>query len=219
MGDVLSLIEKAGLLEPAGEGRVRDRSSRGAGGRARSALALCAVLTLGVGVGCDDPFEQLRRPVPDIPGEATLVDFREGPFREPSAFDLVLERLVRVDLSPNWDFLFVIDESGQAAFVPFGAVAEEDALSGLQKVTDTFEGLRQAPSEGYEREAAVPISGGDVLAAVSRQDPGSRFQCRHFAKLEILALDLQERTVRFRFLVNPNCETRALVPGEAGEPG
>ena len=57
---------------------------------------------------------------------------------------------------------------------------------------------------------------GDVLAAVSQRRCGS-FNRRRFGKLEILAIDRERGEVSFKFLANPNCEIRSLVPGEAGE--
>lgn len=189
--------------------------------RRRRRLAPALALAVGAlaAAGCEDPFAGLRQPVPEVPSEATIVDFREGPFREPSAFDFVFLQRVRVDLSPNWDVLFEIDESGDPRLLPFGAVAEEDSEAGLQVVDETFEGLTEVPSDGYVQEEPVPIGEGDVLAVVSRTDPGSGFLCRHFAKVEILEIDFDERSLTFRYLVNPNCETREIVPGEPGEAG
>ena len=91
---------------------------------------------------------------------------------------------------------------------------EEDSDSGLQLVGQTFDGLESAPEGGYEQVEPVPIQVGDVLAMRSRRDPAfGNVRCRRFAKMEVLELDGTEGTMSFRFLVNPNCEKRTLVPG------
>jgi len=51
---------------------------------------------------------------------------------------------------------------------------------------------------------------------VSQRRCGS-FNLRRFGKLEILAIDRERGEVTFKWLANPNCEIRSLVPGEVGE--
>lgn len=148
---------------------------------------------------------------------ALLADHRTGPLQTASAFDVLGGRVARVDQTDAWDFLFFITEEGEPQLRPFGAVTGRASDAGLQKVASSFEGLRVAPEEGYERAASVPIAEGDVLAAVSRRDPTLQvIRCRRFAKLEILEVDLAGGRLRFRHLINPNCELRGLVPGETG---
>lgn len=167
--------------------------------------------------GCGDAFDRLLAPVPLEPSRVGLVDFRTGPLQEPSAFDLLNERTVRVDQTSGWDFLFVLTETGRPELRPFEAVTGRLSESGLQKVASGFEELVLAPEEGYVRTEAVPIAEGDVLAAVSRRDPTFRgLRCRHFGKIEILEIDAAAGRLAFRHLANPNCEVRGLVPGETG---
>lgn len=166
---------------------------------------------------CGDPFERLLGPVPEVPGVALLVDQRVGPLQAASAFDILGGRVARVDQTSAWDFLFFITEGGEPQLRPFGAVTGQPSDAGLQKVASSFEGLRVAPEEGYERMAPLSIAEGDVLAGVSRRDPTLQaIRCRRFAKLEILEIDLAGGRLRFRHLINPNCELRGLVPGKTG---
>jgi hypothetical protein len=163
---------------------------------------------------CGDPFEPILIPVPDEPEEATLSDFRMGPVQKPAAFDLISVAEIRTDQFSGWDFLFEIDESGTPVFRPRGDVIDEEAEAGLALSSLSFEGLTEAPEEPYVRDAPVAIQVGDVLAVVSRKDPSfGSVRCRHFAKLEILDIDLPNLAMTFRYLVNPNCEKRRLTPG------
>jgi hypothetical protein len=165
---------------------------------------------------CDDPFEALLLDVPDTPVEVSLVDFLTGALQEPSAFDVIFSRAARVDQTNQWDFLYFVTAEGTHQLVPFGALADSLTDSGLQQVSESFEGLGEAPSEDYTIDVPIPISEGDVLAARSRADPNSFIVCRRYAKIEILEIDVAEKRLTFRALVNPNCEDFVLIPGQHG---
>lgn len=177
---------------------------------------MALVVLVGV-LACDDPFESLIQPVPEVPTQVTLWDYREGPFHRPSAFDLADPRPVRVDQVAEWDFLFYLTGTGDAQLRPYATVVDLRSEAGLQKVSSTFDDLRRAPADGYRTDAPTSIAAGDVLAVVSRQRAGTTVRCRRFGKLEILSVDPDALTVTFRHLVNPNCEARGLVPGQRGD--
>lgn len=173
------------------------------------------VLTVLVAVAaCDDPFERFLAPVPDEPTEVALVDHRTGALQEPSAFDMLGTRRVRVDQTDGWDFLFLIPPDGPAELHPFGAVADDPNGSGLQRLDEAFEDVRRAPLEGYAGQEAVTVAEGDVLAIVSRV--ATQASCRRFGKIRILEVDAAAAVLRFEHLINPNCGIRGLVPGTTG---
>ncbi|MFQ5689868.1 MAG: hypothetical protein ACE5HQ_06325 [Gemmatimonadota bacterium] len=178
-------------------------------------VSLWAVLVLA---GCSDPFAGLLLPVPDDPQEVTLADFRTAPLQKEAAFDMINRITARVDQTASWDFLYYVDQSGQPQLWPFGALADDPTDSALQAVEGTFESVTRVPATGYSNSEPVDIAVGDVLAARSRRDQSFGTQCRHFAKLEILAIDTDRRTMTFRILINPNCEFLTIVPGETGRP-
>lgn len=181
-------------------------------GRERMKRLWIALLTVGL-LACSDPFGDLVRPVPEEPGEVTLWDFRTGPFYEPPAFNMLAQQRVRVDQTSSWDFLFFITEGGVAQFRAFTAVTGEPRDAALQVVEASFEDLREAPERGYDPAEPVSIVDGDVVAMVSRNDAGAGIRCRRFGKLEVLEIDSEVGTITFRYLINPNCELRTLVPG------
>ncbi len=181
----------------------------------RTIRSCALVLTLTFGA-CDDPFAALLQPVDETPGEVTLVDFRTGALQDPSAFDLLFQVVVRVDQSGQWDFAYVVTD-GQQQLLPFGALADSLTDAGLQQVSDSFEGLEDAPEEGYTIGEPVTIAEGDVLAVRSRSDSNSFIFCRRYGKIEILDIDADLGHLTFRFLINPNCEDRVLVPGQHGD--
>ncbi len=178
--------------------------------RAR-ALAACAAICIAA---CGDPLEPVLQPLPDEPDEATLTDFRLGPLQSPAAFDLISQTNVRTDQSFGWDFLYEIDAGGEPVLRPRGEVTDLPSDAGLQTMSSSFDELTSAPSEGYVTDAPLPVAVGDVLTIVSRRDPSfGTIRCRRFAKIEILSIDLSALTLKFRHLVNPNCERLELTPG------
>ena len=177
------------------------------------AATLAAILGLSA---CGNPAEPALIPIPDEAREARLVDVSTGELADPSAFDVITAEAVRTDQSSGWDFLFQVAEGGSTVLWPRGAVTGEDLDAGLKASTLTFDGLREAPEAGYTNLESVPVAVGDVFAVQSRRDPAyGSARCRRFAKLEVLEIDVDEGTISFRHLVNPNCEKRKLVPGAA----
>jgi len=164
-----------------------------------------AVALFGL-TACSNSLDPILIPIPDEPGEATLVDVSAGAITDPSAFDVITGGSVRTDQFSGWDFLFQIQEDGSTVLWPRGAITGEDLDAGLA--------LREAPENGYTNLDSLPVAVGDVFAVQSRRDPAfGSLRCRRFAKVEIQALDPTEGTISFMHLVNPNCEKRKLVPG------
>lgn len=196
-------------------GAKGDEANRGGIARRRRVVAwLAGLVTV---LACGDGFDRLLSPVALRPTRVELVDFRTGPLLEPSAFDGVNGRVVRVDQTVGWDFLFFLPEDGPAELRAFEAVTGELSEASLQKVELAFDDITLAPEEGYVRTEPVPVSEGDVLVFTTRRDPAFQgLRCRHFGKLEVLEIDRPAGRLAFHFLLNPNCEVRGLVPGETG---
>lgn len=172
-----------------------------------------AVLASGL-AGCGGGADRIFIPVPDESEEAVLVDFTGGDITEPSAFDLISRTAVRTDQFEGWDFVLDFFPDGSAALWPRGGLVDDRSDSGLRLLDTTYDGLEEAPEGGYETLLPVFIRPGDVMAVRSRRDPAfGNVRCRRFAKVEILEIDAVGNTATFRYLVNPNCERRTLVPG------
>lgn len=172
-------------------------------------------MLLPLTTACDDPFGAFLADVPLTPSEVTLFDFVSGRLADPPAFDLVVGTRVRVDQTRQWDFLFQIRD-GVPELAPFAAATDSVTDAGLIQSTDSFEGILEAPDEGYTLDTPVPIAVGDVLVARSRINPTQFLACSQYAKLEILEIDLVAGEVTFRHLTNPNCGDVVLEPGMHG---
>lgn len=184
----------------------------------RAATLWTSLIALGLLLaGCEDPFAPTRQPVPDEAATTTLFDFQTSGLRDPSAFDVIGRRAIRIDQSSGWDFLVAATGDGHE-FRPRSLVLDVTAASGLQRFDGTFEELRVAPEGGYVTDAPVPVEVGAVYAARSRQDPGIRgFSCLRFLKLEVVSVDEPAGAVSIRHIGNPNCGRRTLIAGASGD--
>lgn len=179
------------------------------------AVALAAVLPLAA---CEDPFGSSQ----PLPAEATTVsigDFQTAPLGESTAFQLSNGRTVRPSQVNDWDFVFWVTGEEQPQLRPRDMITSGDSDAGLSAVEVAFGSLEEAPEDGYVTDEPVPADSGAVYAVRSRQAPNLGLQCRRYAKVEVLSVDPEAKTVTFRHLINPNCESRNLVAGSGGEDG
>lgn len=182
-----------------------------------AAPVLAVVLALAW-TACEETTGPGFGPVPEEPGEVTVVDFEDSQVRDPSAFDAVGGVRARPDQTPEWDFVFAVRGDGTAELRPRGAVVEESSAAGLQSVDRSFDAVDRAPEGGYSTGSPVAVEEGDVLAGRSRQDPNfPGIRCHHFFKLEVLSVDTGAGTIDLRHLINPACERRNLVPGSSNQ--
>jgi hypothetical protein len=156
-------------------------------------------------------------PDPTFPNEertVTLYALTGTPVATPSAYAIHGNQRVRTDVSQDFDFAFSVNESdGRPVFVPRAVLGIEPNATlqpGLMPSSLTFEGITEAPSNGYITVQVVPIAVGDRFLV------RGRITCTigvpKYAKLEVVAIDTA-RTVTFRVLTNDNCGYKGLQPG------
>lgn len=177
-------------------------------------VAAALVLSTLLASGCGS--SGLLAPVADTASIVTLTDFRSSDLGSPSAFDVLSGSAVRTDITAGWDFLYYVKTDGTMQLRPRDMVLGGTSGQGIQKVSESFTQLTEAPSGGYTTNQPVNVSEGDVLAVVSRSDPNYAVQCRYFMKMKITSVDKAAGTLTFRYLTNPNCEQRLLQPGQSG---
>lgn len=188
----------------------------------RCSVRPLALLALGLALSvtltaCEDPLSARRAPVPEEPGQTTLVSLEEGDLRDASAFDVTGPDPVRTDQTAGWDFVVVRGEAGELLFAPRNVVLGSSSAAGLQAFGGTFEELEVAPDGGYVTDETVPVDSGAVYSVRSRRDPGVAVSCFRFMKMEVLSVDRSGGLVTLRYLGNPNCGRRTLRAGASGE--
>jgi hypothetical protein len=138
----------------------------------------------------------------------------------PSAFDLLNDQVVRTDRTAGFDFVFdvVVDSVGDtvAVLMPRGGIGLTPD-GGLQAVGVQWDTLTIAPPDGYDSQKWVRLALGAVVVARSRtQTCNFGLSAGLYAKLQPLDIDLPNRRMVIRILVDQNCGYRGL---ETGIPG
>ena len=176
-------------------------------------VVLAAAWLLAPGCG-DDPYQ-----LDWVQGYDTLELYsRENP--RPgleNAFDFVnLDAVVLEALGAtgNWD-VAVGGDAGGLTLLPTGALSVE-TTAGIKRVPGTLEDVLRAPQDSteYERLAPVPLELGSTYIIRTRvhSDAYGETTCIFFAKMEPLAIDLENLLVRFVYGANPNCGDTSLTP-------
>jgi hypothetical protein len=145
----------------------------------------------------------------------TLYALVGTPVTTPSAYSLDGSRRVRTDISTEFDFAYNIESDGRRVFLPRAAMGIETSASlnpGFQARSESFEGITEAPSNGYVTDQAVPIAIGDRFVVRGRMTCTS-LGLPKYAKLEVVSFDDAALRVNFRVLTNENCGFRGLEPG------
>ncbi len=182
-----------------------------------AALAAAAALLPIAASACgDDPFSFDWDHVPDTVVLYSMA--REEP-NLPTGFSFFTGAVVRIE-APNavgtWDVALDTRDGG-LVLLPPGALGVESrariaALEGL-----ALEDLREAPSDTsvYEATEPVPVTPGTIYVVRTHQRLGSfGTRCVYYAKAEAVDIDVEGGRLTFRYIENPVCNDRNLVPPE-----
>lgn len=170
-------------------------------------------LTLLLGAACSDDNGLPDAALNNIERTDTLYALVGTPITTPSAYALEGNRRVRTDISVDFDFAYNVEPDGRRVFIPRAVLGISESVDpGFMLRTETFEGIREAPSNGYVTDAVIPIAVGERYAVRSRITCVS-LGVPKYGKIEILSFDDVARTVAFRILTNDNCGFKGLEPG------
>jgi len=190
----------------------------------RSTRVVVVALAI-LAVACGD----LTRPkasTPNIDVSYNLAALTGAPVNVPTAISF-LGGPTRADSRFAFDLAFDLDPSGAVVILPVRAVggALGDAIFqqqtglplkrvGLQKVTGSFEALREAPTTGYDTLGVQTVVPGTVLA-VELLDFSNCYTgfggSTLYAKLSVDSVNTTTRRIYARSVVDPNCGYRGLV--------
>ncbi len=188
---------------------------------AASLRAACVALLLA---GCGSDLTLPPASVPITQQEITLYALTGTPVATSSAYDMLSLIEVRTDLTNSFDFAWDLRfDSAYGIGKPGDTVAVLLPRGALGFVTDpglqlaptfSIDSAIVAPTNGYIKDRAVRIKEGVVLYAASRiQTCQFGFTLPHYAKLLIEQIDLTNRKVVIRVVLDPNCGYRTLTSG------
>lgn len=184
-------------------------------------LALLAMLSTVAGLGaCRDPIE-LQATEEVFTDTVTVYALSGTPPGYPNALSLPARQLVSVSGFGGFDIAFDLDEANRVLIHPARRVVTFGELVpqvGLQIVTGPFESVTSAPTSGYKVDSTVVASEGDVVvveAAHNAQGDLCSFALSPnlYAKISIDTVFVATRTIKFRFVYDPNCGYRSFAPG------
>jgi hypothetical protein len=180
----------------------------------RAAVAALFPLLLAA---CEDEFRQDWTATPDTIELFSLT--RPELIGRASAFDFVPPGVPIAVENPaatgNWD-IAIVDNGGTLAFLPASGFTGLSSRAAIAEITvsTTLEQLEEAPRDTADfKYTAVPVRVGRIYVVRTRRaDCGFGSFGVRYAKLEALSVSPTAGSVRFRTIVNPYCNNRALIP-------
>lgn len=138
----------------------------------------------------------------------------------PAAYKFTTESLERPQVlnsgAINFDVAFDITADGRVRILPAKFVVPLPPAGapvvGLQKMTVAFEVLARAPATGFQTDSAVTVGIGETYT-IKLAHSGCTFSEPFYAKFTVDSIDLSQRRVVVRSLVNRNCGYFALTDG------
>ncbi len=170
-------------------------------------LLVVAALT-----ACGDPFRP-RANLENIDAEFTVFALTETPVALPTAVNIFFARPVRTDPAIGYDIVFDIVD-GQPVVLPPSRVGAF-GRAGMIRMTVPYESVTEAPRSGYNDDDSLSVQPGDVITIRSELSRICLGQLTPFiyARMEIVQIDLAERSFVVQMRSNPNCGFRSFEEG------
>lgn len=184
-------------------------------------FALFAMLSTVAGLGaCRDPI-QLEATEEVWTDTLTVYALSGTPPGYPNTLSITARQVFAVSGFGGFDVAFDIDASNRVLVIPARrvvTVGQSVPQVGLQKVSGPFESVTAAPASGYKVDSTVVAAEGDVIvieAVHNRDNDVCTFALSPnlYAKISIDTVFLASRTIKFRFVYDPNCGYRSFEPG------
>lgn len=170
----------------------------------------------GLGLAaCGDP--NFLNP-PNFPNGAITVRLwaiQETPLYLPSAWSISGANRIRLDQSPNFDFAFDLTADGRPVLLPQGifGLLQQSGNPGFIRTETAWDDIVLAEINGYLVNDTIPIAVGDRFYARSSSVPLCFSSLPFYAKIQIMEIDAEDRSVLFRILANLNCGYKSLEEG------
>jgi hypothetical protein len=138
----------------------------------------------------------------------------------PSGYRFSTESAVRPQVlaggSLNFDVAFDLGPDGLALVLPAKAVVPQPpagvASIGIQPVAGIYEQVQRAPESGYRPDTAITMAVGKTIV-LRLEDSGCPYREPFYAKLAIDSINVVERFIIVRSLVDRNCGYKSLMAG------
>lgn len=184
-------------------------------------LVLYAALGVAVTTACGDPFAIGPANFQNTVDTVSLYAVNGTTLEQPSAFLLATKQTYRlgVDQLPyNFDFIYRIDAAAGPQLAPFYAVAPSTSTSttgrpGYLTTDRDFDEITVAEQSGYLTDTPLALSVGQVFYFRSGIPNGCFLGIPYYAKVQVISIDPDARSVTLKMLVDNNCGYRGLGEG------
>ncbi|MEK7379811.1 MAG: hypothetical protein AAB075_02230 [Gemmatimonadota bacterium] len=166
-------------------------------------------------LACGDPNQLPPANFQNVVDTLTVYALSGTEVWRPSGYAATEFRVVRLDQTNSADFAFDI-RGTQPVLLPAQAIGQPGSRSlspGLLNTPLVFDEITYAENSGYNSVDTVHAAVGQSFYLRARAVPSCFLGTPTYAKLEVLAIDDQARTMTFRVLVNLNCGYKGLEPG------
>jgi len=176
--------------------------------------AVVAALAVALTACGDDPF---AFPWSDTPDTAKIYSLQRPELNIATAFGFYDGVGVAIE-SPNatglWDAA-LDTRDGELVLLPPGAlgVTSQARIATLPDMA--LADVTEAPgnADQYTADDPVTLVAGTVYVVKTSARPGSfGYTCSYYSKMEPIDIDLAEESLTFRYVTNPICNNRDLVP-------
>ncbi|MFL5604654.1 MAG: hypothetical protein ACJ77R_14765 [Gemmatimonadaceae bacterium] len=139
----------------------------------------------------------------------------------PSGIALLARQPVTVDGFASFDIAFDIDDAGNAIVYPVKLVVASPGGArqvGLQRISDSFENVAEAPKTGFQTDSGYVARAGETVVVQSAHNFSNdlcQFAINPFiyAKVAVDSVKLDTRTIYLRLGLDSNCGFRSFATG------
>lgn len=180
------------------------------------ALGMCAA-TVGA-VACGD-LTGVPASLPTLTDSGIVYAINGAPPGAPTALHVFSGTILNADATFIFDVAFDIDANGRVVYLPQKTVASGLAPThsvGLQATTSTFDQVTSAPKSGYRPDTALVANPGTVVLVQTADANACGISLTGttlYGKVQVEVIDPQQRTLKLRWTVNPNCGFFSFASG------
>lgn len=179
--------------------------------------AAIAVLIVALAACGDDPFAFQWDDTPDTIQLYSIDTIARPELNIPSGFSFYEGVALPIELpgaTGRWDVALGTD-GGSLVLLPPGALGITARARVAPLPGAAFSDVSEAPVDTllYVANDPVPVAMGTIYVIRTNPRPGSfSATCTYYAKMEAVDIDVPGGTLLFRYVTNPVCNSRDLVP-------
>lgn len=179
----------------------------------RFGLALAAALSVAALAACGDPI-RIRAQFETVQDTVTVFAVTGTPVIAPAALSTIRHEAVRIETTRDFDIVFDINQAGEVVLYPVQLVGGSQGTTGIQKASQSFDDILEAPRDGYVTDSATIVTVGEVVLIEAQPVAcAGTINPWIYSKLVVDEIDVATRSVVVRMVVDPNCGFRSLDEG------